>query len=169
MDHLWAPWRGEFIHSPEKRSDCIFCTFPSEDRDRDNLILGRSPHSFVILNKFPYNNGHLMVIPRRHTDDFTALPVEELNDLSSVLQLAVGLLREAYRPQGFNVGMNIGAVSGAGIAGHIHHHVVPRWGGDTNFMPVLGQTKVMIEHLLTTWEKLRPSFDQSLGSGARVR
>src|SRR5438270_8241812 len=161
MENLWAPWRGEFIHA-EKRSDCIFCTFPAEDKDEENLILGRTTKSFAILNKYPYNNGHLMVIPRRHTDDFTALEPAELGDLSTLLQLSVALLREAYKPQGFNIGMNVGAVSGAGIAGHIHHHVVPRWGGDCNFMPVIAQTKVMIEHLDTTWEKLRPRFDAAL-------
>ena len=168
MENLWAPWRGEFINA-EKRSDCIFCTFPAEDKDRENLILGRTENSFAILNKFPYNNGHLMVIPRRHTDDFGALPSDELLDLGVLLQLSLGILREAYRPQGFNVGMNLGAVAGAGIAGHIHHHVVPRWGGDTNFMPVLSTTKVMIEHLDTTFDKLRPRFDAALSAAPRVR
>ena len=168
MENLWAPWRGEFINA-EKRSDCIFCTFPAEDRDPENLILGRTEKSFAILNKFPYNNGHLMVIPRRHTDDFTALDSDELLDLSVLLQLSIGILREAYRPQGFNVGMNVGAVAGAGIAGHIHHHVVPRWGGDTNFMPVLATTKVMIEHLESTYQKLRPRFDAALSAAPRVR
>ena len=161
MEHLWAPWRGEFINS-EKRADCIFCTFPAEQKDEQNLILGRTAHSFAILNKYPYNNGHLMVIPLRHTDDFTSLPDAELLDLHQLLQKSIAVLREEYKPQGFNVGMNIGAVSGAGIAGHIHHHVVPRWGGDTNFMPVIGSTKVMIEHLDSTWKKLRPRFDAAL-------
>ena len=153
MENLWAPWRGEFINA-EKRSDCIFCTFPAEDQDSQNLILGRTERSFAILNKYPYNNGHLMVIPRRHTDDFTALDQDELLDLHVLLQLAVGILRAEYKPQGFNVGMNIGAVAGAGIAGHIHHHVVPRWGGDTNFMPVVGQTRVLPSLLADTRELL---------------
>jgi ATP adenylyltransferase len=166
MENLWAPWRGEFINA-EKRDDCIFCTFPGEARDPENLILGRSARSFVILNKFPYNNGHLMVIPLRHTDDFTSLDADETLDLHQLLQLSVRILGDVYRPQGFNIGMNVGAVAGAGIAGHIHHHVVPRWGGDTNFMPVIGATKVMIEHLQTTYEKLRPRFDQALAAGAR--
>jgi len=165
MDNLWAPWRGEFIHA-EKRADCIFCTFPAEANDPENLILGRTPHSFAILNRYPYNNGHLMVIPRRHTDDFTSLSEVELLDLHRLLQRAIGILREAYRPHGFNVGMNLGAVAGAGIAGHLHHHVVPRWGGDTNFMPVVGHAKVMIEHLQTTYEKLRPAFDAALTPSA---
>ena len=116
MENLWAPWRGEFIHA-EKRSDCIFCTFPAEDRDPENLILGRTERSFAILNKFPYNNGHLMVIPRRHTDDFAALDADELLDLHVLLQVALGILREVYKPQGFNVGMNVGAVAGADNAG----------------------------------------------------
>lgn len=160
-DALWAPWRMEFIDAP-KRSDCIFCTFPAEDRDAENLILGRSRHSFVIFNRFPYNNGHLMVIPRRHGADFARLPREEADDLNRVLQLAIEILGEEYRPQGFNLGMNLGAAAGAGIAEHLHWHVVPRWAGDTNFMPVVGATKVMIEHLQGGWQKLRPRFDKAL-------
>ena len=159
MDQLWAPWRGEFIHS-EKRSDCIFCTFPAESKDAENLIVARSERSFVILNKFPYNNGHLMVIPRRHVSEFTALDAAELSDLHTLLQRALTALQQAYRPEGFNVGMNLGAVAGAGIAAHLHYHVVPRWNGDTNFMPVIGQSKVMIEHLQTTREKLAPLFSR---------
>src|SRR5689334_5505000 len=118
MQNLWAPWRMEFIKA-EKIEGCIFCRFPAEtgeEADRRNLILGRSAHAFVILNRYPYNNGHLMVIPRRHTADFAGLPAEEANDLHRLLQLSVGLLEEAYRPQGFNVGMNLGVPAGAGIA-----------------------------------------------------
>jgi ATP adenylyltransferase len=157
MEQLWAPWRSELI-SAEKRSDCIFCAFPAESRDRENLIVARSELSFVILNRFPYNNGHLMVIPRRHLAELTDLTVAESADLSALLQKSITILRRLMRPDGFNLGMNLGAAAGAGIAGHLHWHVVPRWSGDTNFMPVLGQTKVMIDHLLANYDALTPLF-----------
>ena len=163
MDHLWAPWRGVFINEPPKPG-CIFCDFPAEsgaEADRRNLILARSAHSFVILNKFPYNNGHLMVIPRRHTADYASLPADELQDLQQLLQRALGILGKAYSPQGCNLGMNLGRVAGAGIADHLHWHVVPRWGGDTNFMPVISDAKVLIEHLGQSYEKLQPLFATS--------
>lgn len=160
MEALWAPWRMDFLGA-EKPEGCIFCLFPAQtgmEADRRNLILARTPHSFAILNRYPYNNGHLMVIPRRHTADFTALPDDELDDLHRLLRRAVAVVRDAYHPEGFNLGMNLGQVAGAGIADHLHHHVVPRWGGDTNFMPVLGATKVMVEHLDQSWERLHALF-----------
>jgi ATP adenylyltransferase len=166
MENLWAPWRMEFIQA-EKTEGCIFCKFPAEtgpEADRRNLIVARSAHSFVILNRYPYNNGHLMVIPRRHTSDFAALPPNELDDLHRLLQLAVQLVKEAYKPEGFNLGMNLGKVAGAGIADHLHHHVVPRWGGDTNFMPVLSDTKVLIQHLDDSYTMMRKLFDAQVGT-----
>ena len=167
MNPLWAPWRMEFILG-EKPKACIFCTFPAEqgaEADRKNLILGRTAHSFAILNRFPYNNGHLMVIPRRHTADFGALSHPELADLHELLRLSVAMVKEAYQPEGYNIGMNLGRIAGAGIADHLHYHVVPRWGGDTNFMPVLAETKVMVEHLTTSYDKLRALFDRALPAG----
>jgi ATP adenylyltransferase len=161
MEALWAPWRMEFILG-EKPEGCIFCTFPAEqgaEADRKNLILARSARSFVILNKFPYNNGHLMVIPRRHTADFASLDAAESEDLHALLRRAVEALGQAYRPEGLNIGMNLGKCAGAGIADHLHYHVVPRWNGDTNFMPILGSTKVMVEHLDQSWTKLKALFD----------
>jgi len=147
----------------EKPQGCIFCLFPAEEgeaADQKNLIVARTLHSFVILNRFPYNSGHVMVIPRRHGGELTGLPEAEFVDLHRLLQRTVQVVGEAYRPQGFNVGMNLGEVAGAGIAAHLHYHVVPRWGGDTNFMPVLGDTKVIIEHLDTAREKLKAGFDR---------
>ncbi|MGA9525224.1 MAG: HIT domain-containing protein [Myxococcaceae bacterium] len=164
MEPLWAPWRMEFIER-EQPQGCIFCLFPAETgegADPRNLILGRSRHSFALLNKYPYNNGHLMVVPRRHTADFAGLEAEESADLHRLLQLAVSIVGEAYRPEGMNLGMNLGKSAGAGIPGHLHYHLVPRWTGDTNFMPVLSGTKVMIEHLSQSYEKLRPLFDRHL-------
>jgi len=161
---LWAPWRMEFIKA-DKPQGCIFCVFPAEERDRENLILARTAHSFVMLNRFPYNNGHLMVIPRRHGGDLTALPQDEFIDLHRLLCTSVEVLREAYGPEGFNVGMNLGKVAGAGIAEHVHYHIVPRWGGDSNFMPVLAETKVMVEHLTSSFDRLKPGFEKRLRAG----
>ena len=159
MEQLWAPWRMELIEKGAKPSGCIFCDLPKASDDRNNLILGRTKHSFAILNRFPYNNGHLMVVPARHVADLGALSAEEYGELTEALRVAVRLVGRAYKAQGYNVGMNLGQVAGAGIADHLHWHVVPRWNGDTNFMPVLGDTKVMIEHLLAGWDRLRPIFD----------
>ena len=164
MDHLWAPWRREFIDAP-KEEGCIFCDYPAQtgpEADRKNLILGRSARSFAILNKYPYNNGHLMVVPLRHTGDYSALEHEELDDLQHLLQIALKIVNEVYKPAGANLGMNVGRDAGAGIDGHLHWHLVPRWRGDTNFMPIVGDTKVMIETLAQTWDALQPRFEAAL-------
>ncbi|MEI7704484.1 MAG: HIT domain-containing protein [Deltaproteobacteria bacterium] len=157
---LWAPWRMEFIQA-EKPAGCIFCVFPAEtgeEADRRNLIVRRSPRSFTILNRYPYNNGHVMVVPRAHVSRLEDLDGEEFSDLQEELRRVTVAVRAAYRPEGMNVGMNLGKVAGAGIEAHLHWHVVPRWGGDTNFMPVLADTKVMIEHLDQTWVRLREAL-----------
>lgn len=156
---LWAPWRMEFI-AAEKPEGCIFCRFPSEpeENDRRNLVVHRTPHSFVCLNKFPYTSGHVMVIPRAHGADLTALPSDAFADLNDTLRRTVEVLRATYRPDGMNVGMNLGRAGGAGIVDHLHWHVVPRWLGDNNFMPVLAETRVIVEHLDTTWERIREGF-----------
>ena len=165
MNQLWAPWRMELIEKGAKPQGCIFCDLPRATNDRENLILGRTRHTFAILNKFPYNNGHLMVVPRRHTAELAALSSEENSELAEMLRVAVRLLGSAaYEAQGYNLGMNLGQVAGAGIADHLHWHVVPRWNGDTNFMPVLGDVKVMIEHLSAGWDRLRPLFDREYTS-----
>jgi ATP adenylyltransferase len=151
----------QFVEKGARETGCIFCRYPAEEAnaDRRNLVLGRSPHSFAMLNKYPYTSGHVMVVPRRHTALLEELPAEELADLSALLQRAVAHLKTAYRPDGINLGMNLGAAAGAGIADHLHWHAVPRWSGDTNFMPVVGEVRVMIEELDKTWERLRPLFD----------
>jgi len=166
MDHLWAPWRREFIDAPREEG-CIFCLFAAQtgrEADRKNLIIGRTRHSFAILNKYPYNNGHLMVVPLRHTGDYAGLGQEELDDLQQLLQIAVRVVNDVYKPGGANLGMNIGRDAGAGIDGHLHWHLVPRWRGDTNFMPVVGDTKVMIETLAQTWDALQPRFEAALAA-----
>jgi len=157
---LWAPWRMEFIQA-DKPTGCIFCTFPAEqgeEADRRNLIVHRTNRSFTILNRFPYNNGHVLIVPRAHVARLEDLAAEDFGDLQDELRLAVRVIRSVYRPEGLNVGMNLGKVAGAGIADHLHWHVVPRWGGDTNFMPVLSDTKVMVEHLASSWTKIRDGF-----------
>jgi ATP adenylyltransferase len=150
----------EFIEA-EKPEGCIFCTFPAEsgeEADGRNLIVHRSSRSFTILNRYPYNNGHVMVVPRAHVSRLEELDPADFDDLQAELRRTVGVIRAAYRPEGMNVGMNLGKVAGAGIADHLHWHVVPRWGGDTNFMPVLADTKVMIEHLDQSWARIRAGF-----------
>ena len=148
----------ELIEKGGPTKGCIFCELPRASQDRENLVLGRTRNSFAILNRFPYNNGHLMVAPRAHLADLSALPREEHEELAEALRVAVRLLGRAYSPQGYNIGMNLGRVAGAGIADHLHWHAVPRWNGDTNFMPVLSEVKVINEHLDRTWEKLKARF-----------
>jgi ATP adenylyltransferase len=166
VNQLWAPWRLEALKTDpqETHGGCIFCLFPAEEgseSDRRRLILTRSAHSFVILNRYPYNNGHLMVVPRRHTADFGTLPEGELADLHQLLQRSVRLVNESYQPAGMNLGMNLGKAAGAGIADHLHYHLVPRWNGDTNFMPLLAETKVLVEHLMASYDRLKPLFDRA--------
>src|SRR5688500_4599298 len=144
MEILWTPWRLGFIMG-EKPAGCIFCDKPSQGRDRENYILARGPVAFIMLNAYPYNNGHLRVVPFAQVGAIEDLPPAALADLMRLTQCAVSALRRAMSPDGFNIGMNLGRVAGAGIADHVHLHVVPRWSGDTNFMPVLGQTRLIPE------------------------
>jgi ATP adenylyltransferase len=158
MDRLWAPWRMEYIVSDNKPEGCIFCQFPAANQDEQYHILARSASAFVILNRFPYNNGHLMVIPFKHVPAPDKLSPEEQADLHGLLYKTVAILKPKLKPDGFNIGMNIGRVAGAGIADHCHYHIVPRWNGDTNFMPVLSETRVISEHLNATYKSLKPLF-----------
>lgn len=157
MKNLWAPWRIDYILS-EKPKECIFCTKPLEDRDRENLILYRGRLSFVIMNKYPYNNGHLMVVPYFHTPSFDGLSIEQLTSIIELTKASVDCLKRAFRPEGFNIGINIGVAAGAGIEEHLHVHIVPRWGGDSNFMAVTADIRVIPEHLLETYDKLYVHF-----------
>jgi ATP adenylyltransferase len=151
-DRLWAPWRLEYIVQADKESECIFCV-PDEQ-----LLVHRGERALVLLNKFPYASGHVMVAPVRHTDDFGALDGDEAAELHALAASAMGALSEEYAPQGYNLGWNLGRIAGAGILDHVHLHVVPRWAGDTNFMPVLADVKVLPEHLLDTANRLRASW-----------
>jgi len=156
---LWAPWRMEFIRS-EKPKGCIFCEFPSAppSQDRANLVVHRSAHAFTCLNRYPYNSGHLMVIPRAHVAELGSLSAEVHADLQEELRRAVAVLKKVYAPEGMNVGMNLGKAAGAGIADHLHWHVVPRWVGDNNFMPVLADQRVVVEALDEAWTRLSAGF-----------
>jgi ATP adenylyltransferase len=160
MERLWTPWRMEYIRSTssEDQDGCIFCDLPAKGDDEAVYILSRTDRAFAILNAYPYNPGHLMVAPFRHVGQLEALDQDELLETGTLLQMSIRALRDAMHPQGFNLGMNLGRVAGAGLPDHLHWHVVPRWDGDTNFMPVVGQTKVLPELLEETYAKLRPSF-----------
>jgi ATP adenylyltransferase len=156
MERLWAPWRMEYINSArEGEGGCIFCDLPAEGDDEKNLILTRGEKAFVILNKFPYNSGHLMIAPFRHVGEVEKLEDDEAVDLHHLMQKSLKALKEAMTPDGFNIGMNLGQVAGAGMPDHVHWHVVPRWSGDTNFMPVVGETKVLPQGIVDSYEKLR--------------
>ena len=159
MDHLWAPWRMAYIGADDdKDKGCIFCVKPQEDRDEENLILYRGERCFVLMNLFPYNNGHLMIAPYAHIPDIEHLDAETLTDIMLTAQKSLAALRAALHPDGFNMGINQGTTAGAGIADHVHFHIVPRWNGDTNFMPVLADTKVMPDYLESTYHQLKPYF-----------
>jgi ATP adenylyltransferase len=160
MDHLWAPWRMPYLRGDEPLSeDCLFCT-KLQSEDAEAHVVHRGRRCYVMLNRFPYNSGHLMIAPCAHVATLEGLDAETLAELMTLTQLSLRVLREAYNPQGFNVGLNIGAVAGAGVADHIHIHVVPRWGGDTNYLTTVGETRVIPEWLDQTYERLRPLFDQ---------
>ncbi|MGA9162555.1 MAG: HIT domain-containing protein [Actinomycetota bacterium] len=162
MDRIWSPWRMAYIQAAKERGDdagCIFCDLPAGGDDEGTKILARGEHAFVILNSFPYNPGHLMVAPFRHVGDFSALEPGELAEVDALIARSIRALEAELEPHGFNLGMNLGRVAGAGIPDHLHWHIVPRWNGDTNFMPVVGQTRVLPELLEESYARLRPRFE----------
>jgi ATP adenylyltransferase len=150
---LWAPWRLEYVQSADEQDGCLFCTAPQGD-DEDMLIVHRGRLAFVLLNKFPYASGHVLVAPYRHVGDFAELGEDEAIEIHRLGGQAMGALAQTFAPQGYNAGWNLGRIAGAGVVDHVHLHVVPRWAGDTNFMPVLADVKVIPEHLLETRRKL---------------
>jgi ATP adenylyltransferase len=164
LQRLWTPWRQSYVRDPDASSTgCPFCVLPARgvEHDRESLIVYRASAVYAILNAYPYNPGHLLIVPFRHTDDFAALTVEELHQMAETSQRAVQVLRDTSGAHAFNIGLNVGGAAGAGIADHVHQHVVPRWGGDTNFMPVVGQTKVLPELLAETYARIAPAFTHS--------
>lgn len=155
---LWAPWRMKYLKAAEgERASCVFCEAPSM-RDEESLIVYRGEKAYVILNKYPYNNGHVMIVPYRHVPSLVDLRADELTEIAILVNASITALIEVYKPHGFNVGVNIGEAAGAGIAGHVHVHVVPRWRGDSNFMMTVGGTKVLPEMLKDTYKRLKPAL-----------
>jgi ATP adenylyltransferase len=163
LERLWTPWRLAYVTGEAKSADCVFCT-ALRGGGADPLIVFRGPTCFVILNLFPYNNGHLMVVPNRHIASLADATVEELGELMELARRTEVALREAYEPHGMNFGINLGKAAGAGILDHLHLHVVPRWNGDTNFMTVVGTTRVLPEELPDAADRLRPIFDRLAGA-----
>jgi ATP adenylyltransferase len=168
LDYIWSPWRYQYLTAMTKAAGCIFCEMAAagqgaekraaEKKDEEWLIVFRGAHNFVVLNRFPYTSGHLMVVPYRHAPDLSGLDEGIASELMALTRAAERHLRAVYLPDGLNLGMNIGESAGAGIAGHIHMHVLPRWTGDANFMTTVGQTRVLPEDLTVTWRRLKEAF-----------
>ncbi|GBE05551.1 MAG TPA: HIT domain-containing protein [Nitrospirae bacterium] len=162
MKRLWAPWRMEYILDEKKHDSCLFCDISraAKTRDKKNLILFRGGNCFVVLNRYPYNSGHLMVVPYFHTPTFEGLSDKTLFDFIKTIDKSVAVLKNVLAPDGFNMGLNFGKVAGAGMEQHMHFHVVPRWTGDTDSMPIISETRVMPEHIVKTYAKLRKAFQK---------
>jgi ATP adenylyltransferase len=157
VDRIFSPWRYAYMNTVQEgtKVECLFCSKLAEGDDRRALIVHRAQHCFIMLNAFPYTNGHLMVVPYAHVDELQKLPAAAAHDLIDLTQRMEGVLRRVYRPDGVNLGMNIGRAAGAGVASHVHMHVLPRWFGDANFMSVIGETRVLPEALDTTYERIQ--------------
>jgi ATP adenylyltransferase len=158
VDYLWSPWRYQYLTQPHKEEGCVFCRIAASDRDDENLVVHRGATNFVVLNRFPYTSGHLMVVPYAHASDLSEIDERTAEEVMALTRLSARYLRAIYRPEGLNLGMNIGESAGAGIAGHIHMHVLPRWHGDANFMTTIGETRILPEDLTTTWKRLSEAF-----------
>jgi ATP adenylyltransferase len=158
MDRLWAPWRAQYIYesttAPEPESGCFLCRGIEAANDRENLLVWRLPRAAVFLNRYPYNNGHLLVCPLVHEGSLTSLQGADLTEPVEAMRRLVAILDRMLRPHGYNIGLNLGKAAGAGLPGHLHWHIVPRWDGDSNFMPVLGRTKVIVESLMDFYDRL---------------
>lgn len=157
MKQLWAPWRMTYIEEPTS-DECIFCARENDGDDQKRLILRREKKAFVMMNKFPYSNGHLLIAPYQHTADMNELSTDERGEIFALLALCRNVLYDVFQPEGFNIGMNLGKVAGAGVTEHLHFHIVPRWSGDTNFMPIFSDIRVIPQHLEVTFDKLVGGF-----------
>ncbi len=161
MEILYTPWRLQYIESDKTCSGkCIFCEMKDSEPSEESLILYSCPHAFVVLNRFPYNNGHLLIVPREHVSSLTGVPAKTLHRCSELLTFSEQALRKAYNPNGLNAGLNLGEAAGAGIEEHIHWHILPRWRGDTSFVTVLGKARIVPEELVDTYRRLRPFFEE---------
>jgi ATP adenylyltransferase len=160
-DRLWAPWRFAYIEQPSSGSSpgCIFVDLPEEDNDRENLLLFRGEKAFVMLNAYPYTNGHLMVAPYKHTADLGELDDAELLEINKLVARSIAWITKVYKPDGYNIGVNLGRAAGAGIPTHIHWHIVPRWNGDTNFMTTVGEVRVLPQSLTDSFDRLKQAVD----------
>lgn len=158
-ERIWAPWRLTYIEQATPSGTCIFLDLPARENDRENLLLYRGNKAFVMLNAFPYTNGHLMVAPYKHTADLAELDDAELLEINQLLAKAIAWITSAFRPEGFNIGVNLGSVAGAGIPSHVHWHIVPRWNGDTNFMTTIGEVRVLPQSLADTYDRLKGAID----------
>jgi ATP adenylyltransferase len=158
MDHLWSPWRMKYIQNQEPPNGCVFCLAAAQELDAENLVIKRAKHAFVILNRYPYTSGHLMVVPYLHVSTIEDLDPETRQEMIELVNQSMIVLRSIYQPQAFNLGANIGAAAGAGIAEHVHMHVVPRWSGDTNFMTAIGQTRILPEELSETYRRIHEQW-----------
>jgi len=167
MNRLWAPWRMKYIRESiiENSEECIFCVKSDTTHDSERLILHRGKSVFVLMNKFPYNNGHLLIAPYRHIAEFSEVSDEEFLEMQKMLEISIKVMRATMYPQGFNIGVNIGRVAGAGIEDHLHYHILPRWNGDTNFLPVFGEVKVISESLEESYARLKAEFDKVTSQG----
>ncbi len=163
MDYLWSPWRYRYVAQTDRNPGCVFCEKLEKDQadDSKNLVLFRGKRNFIVLNLFPYTTGHSMVVPYAHVADIARTDPDTLHEMIDLAQKVQQALTEVYSPQGYNLGMNIGRMAGAGVADHVHFHILPRWEGDSNFMTVVGETRVVPESLSTTYEKLLPFFSPS--------
>jgi ATP adenylyltransferase len=158
MDFLFTPWRYAFVTGAHAASSCLFCELPQVGDDEKTLIVHRDKHCFVILNAYPYTSGHVMVVPYQHVDRLQLLSAEAAQEMMELTRRLEGILRDLYHPEGLNLGMNLGKAAGAGIAGHIHMHVLPRWTADANFISVIGETRILPEELSTTYKRIRAKF-----------
>ena len=163
MKKLWAPWRMDYIRTP-KEGGCVFCDKSQTTEYKKNLVLHQGKESFILMNLYPYSNGHIMISPYEHTSDINEISDTCNNEIMAFAKGTMNILRKVMSAEGFNFGANIGKAGGAGIEEHIHYHIVPRWKGDTNFMPVVGNTKVLVEGLVETWISLKPHFESKFGS-----
>ena len=158
MDHLWSPWRMEYIRDNKTPEGCVFCDAVNKEDGEDNLIVARGSHAFVILNRFPYTSGHIMIVPFDHIGTFEEMDEATCSDVMHLIRLGISSLNHVYSPDGYNMGANLGASAGAGIMNHIHFHLVPRWSGDTNYMTSIGGTRVLPEDLCTTLKRLKDAW-----------
>ncbi|MFZ1918414.1 MAG: HIT domain-containing protein [Terriglobales bacterium] len=157
MDHLWTPWRYAYVTGADRTMGCIFCDAPKETDEKAHIVY-RGIHCYIILNTYPYTNGHVMIVPYAHLDELQKLPSSAADEMMTLTQRMEAVLRSLYRPDGINLGMNIGQAAGAGVAGHIHMHILPRWIADANFASVIGETRVLPEALETTWQRIRQAL-----------